>query len=79
MVKLDDTFADHPLIAGVSDGAFRLYVNALLWSAKYDTGRQIPAGVLRQLRGTPRFARELVSRGLWDATHEGWSVVEGVV
>lgn len=73
-VQLADTFSDHPTIVGLSDGAYRLYVTALCWTARHDTGGEIPAGVIRQLRGTPKMATELVARGLWEFTHVGWVV-----
>ena len=72
--RLDDTFVDHPVIAGLSDIAYRVYVTSIVWAGKHLTDGHVPAGVLPQLRGTPKIARELVAASLWDLTVDGWLI-----
>ncbi len=41
-LNLDDNFADHPKIDGLSDGAFRLHVSGMLYAAKHMTDGKVP-------------------------------------
>ena len=72
-VKLDDHFDDHPKIAGLSDGAFRLHVSALTYCARKDTEGRIARSVLLKLqpRTPAKFAAELVAARVWhDVGHD---------
>lgn len=66
-LNIDDNFADHPKIEGLSDGAFRLHVAAMCYAAKFLTDGAIPA--LRVPRLAPRYKpallKELLKAGLW--------------
>jgi hypothetical protein len=66
-LMMDDNFADHPKIDGLSDGAFRLHVAAMCYAAKHLTDGAIPA--VRVPRLTPRYRpallKELLKIGLW--------------
>lgn len=49
-VKLDDAFADHPKVVGLTDRAFRVHVRALCYCGRFSPGvGLIPASALRQL------------------------------
>jgi hypothetical protein len=64
---LDDNFADHPKVDGLSHGAFRLHVAALLYAARQLTDGKVPAEkVPRLMPGyRVRYLEELVERRLW--------------
>lgn len=67
-VKLDDAFAEHPKIVGLSDGAFRLLVAAFCYCGRWNTDGVVPKTALKMPR---RCVNELVSRGNWHAAgHE---------
>lgn len=75
-VRLDDGFAEHPKIDGLSDGAFRLWASALGYVARNLTDGFVPAG--RVARLTPRFRSshvdELLRAGAWHAAEGGYLV-----
>jgi len=66
-LKLDDAFADHPKVDGLSDGAFRLHVAGLLYASRHLTDGEIPTRAVPRL--TPAFETghldEVVDAGLW--------------
>ena len=64
-LKLDQSFPDNPKVMPLTDGAFRLYITALCWTARNNQNGELPKGVLRALGSTAR-VRELVSSGLLD-------------
>ena len=69
-VKLDDGLADHPKVLGLSDTAFRLYVTALCYSARYLTDGMVPGAfasnaVTNALDLDQSPIRELLDAGLW--------------
>jgi hypothetical protein len=66
---------EHPKIAGLPDGAFRLWVAGLAYCQKFLTDGVISDAALRGLRGyTAKRRDELVIVGLWDAADNGVSV-----
>jgi hypothetical protein len=72
-VRLDDNFADHPKIIGISDSAFRLYVASLCYANRQLTDGFIPApayGVLSRNDDAP----ELCAAGLWRAVTGGFQI-----
>lgn len=66
-LNIDDNFADHPKIEGLSDGAFRLHVAAMCYAAKFLTDGAIPAVRVARLapRYRPALLKELLKAGLW--------------
>lgn len=72
-VKIDDAFAEHPKIAGLSDGAFRTHVSAMCYAARRDTDGVIPHGVLR-LYGWGRDFDELVAARVWEEHPDGVAI-----
>lgn len=75
-VRLEDDFAIHPKIVGLSDGAFRLHVTSICYANRFLTDGRIPAAVISQLvRGHSRsLAKELVSARVWDTTRDGYLI-----
>ena len=72
-VKLDDGFAKHPKITGISDAALRLHLEAMCYSAAYLTDGRVPRSVVDR-RG--RAASSLEQAGLWerDQSGNGWVI-----
>ena len=72
-LNTDDEFPEHPKVDALSDGAFRLHVSGMHYSAKRLTDGRVP--VDRPPRLTPNYKpghlNELVRRGLWHKGGEG--------
>lgn len=73
-VRLDDQFSIHRKIAGLSDSAYRLHVDALCWSA-----RNLADGIVAKsdlplicprMRTPYKYAAELVLREIWHLADE---------
>lgn len=67
-VRLDDEFATHRVIKGLTDAAFRLHVEALCWCSTNTTDGHIRGVELQQIDLRPRAkkaAAELVNAGRW--------------
>ncbi len=65
---------------GLSDGAFRVWINALIWSVKYQKDGFVDPLALRYLHPEGRrtdLVDELVAAGLWQAaTDGGWLILD---
>ena len=71
-VRLDDHFADHPKILGLSDAAYRAFVDGLCYSARYLTDGQIPTAAVKVVtRSRPKPVAELIDAGLWEQNGAG--------
>jgi hypothetical protein len=74
-VRIDEHAMEHPKVAGLSDGAFRLWIVGLVYCQKFLTDGVITDVALRGLRGyTPKRGAELQAAGLWDGTGTGVSI-----
>jgi hypothetical protein len=74
-VKLDDHFADHPKILGLSDAAYRAYVDGLCYCARYLTDGAIPTAAVKVVsRRRAKVTAELLEAGLWDQNGKGVEV-----
>lgn len=79
-LKIDDRFAEHPKVIGLSAQAFRLHVAALCRCAAHLTDGRVTERDVRVL--TPvcglttwkRYVNECVSAGLWTVEAHGWSI-----
>lgn len=71
--QLDDLYGDHPKIAGLSDAAYRLHTQGILFCARHLTDGLIPADEVPRL--VRKFRRpalvELLDRGLWISVLDG--------
>jgi len=77
-LKLGDEFGDDCAAAGLSDGAFRLHVEALSWVMKRETGGRLTARDVRRLADAsdPQAAlAELLDVGFWGADQNGAYVI----
>jgi len=72
-VRLDDQFADHPKVVGLSASAFRLHVTALCYCARQETDGVIPRAAAFVL-AAKRHVVELVGAGLWEPHAAGYCV-----
>lgn len=72
-LNLDDNFADHPKVDGLTDGAFRLHVAGLCFCAKNLTNGVVPTERIQRL--VPRFRTGMLSEledcNLWLPHPEG--------
>lgn len=76
-VRLEDHVDEHPKIAAASDGAFRLWVNALAYANRSLSDGFIPAPMIRRLSTAhkpEKDAAELVKLGLWEVADDGWLI-----
>jgi hypothetical protein len=76
-LRLDDGFAEHPKIVGLSDPAFRFHVSGLLYCSRNLTDGIVPANVLPMIRRVYRRPLgELQDRLLWTALDGGkwWEI-----
>lgn len=76
-IKIDDDLPDHPKVAGLTDGAFRLYLTGLCYCSRHLTDGRIPEAVTARwgVRHPDRAASELMSAGLWTSSADGFEVV----
>lgn len=76
--RFDDRFPSNRKVRLLSDGAFRLYVSAICWSAENLTDGVIKTAELRlvaDVRATRARAKELVEAGLFDVVDGvGWKI-----
>jgi 5-methylcytosine-specific restriction endonuclease McrA len=70
--RIDENAGDHPKIASLSDGAFRLWVTGLLYCQRFLTDGFITSVALRGLRAhSAKRVTELVEVGLWELADGG--------
>ena len=70
--KVDDGFAFHPKVLGLSDAALATWLRAGCYAARYDTGGHISDDTARHLRLNKRGIEQLLAAGLWTRNGKGW-------
>lgn len=74
-LRIDDRAMNHPKIAGLPDGAFRLWVEGLAYCQTFLTDGVIPVTAFKGLRAfSPKRRDVLLAAGLWDAADSGVTV-----
>lgn len=74
-VRIDENALDHPKIASLPDGAFRLWVQGLAHCQKFLTNGFIDDRATRGLRAySPKRRAELLNAQLWDVSELGIQV-----
>ncbi|NDB57280.1 hypothetical protein EB001_02340 [bacterium] len=76
-IKIDDAFADHPKVIGLSDKAFRTHIEGLCYSGRYLTDGFIPMIVAsRMVNNDMAILVELSNAGLWleDLPNNGFQI-----
>lgn len=72
-VRLDDTMPLHHKVLPLSDGAFRVHVEAICHAARAETDGHVTTALAKALGWTKRTA-ELVTAGLWEVAEGGWVI-----
>jgi hypothetical protein len=72
-VNLDDNYASHPKIVGLTDGAFRLHTTGIVYCNRYLTDGIITAAAVPLLTPhyRPAHLTELLSRLIWTELADG--------
>jgi hypothetical protein len=71
-VRIDENALDHPKIGGLTDGAFRLWVQGLAYCQKFLTDGFINDLATRGLHAySPKRKAMLLEAGLWDRSEAG--------
>lgn len=75
-IKLDDSFADHPKVADLSDRAFRVHISALLYCGKYLTDGVIPRSIANKfcINNASQTIQKLIENGLWKRIEGGYEI-----
>lgn len=70
-IKLDDRFPEHPKVAGLSDKAFRLHIEAMCYAGRNLTDGKLPG---RPFRRSKKATNELLDAGLWFLGDDGLEI-----
>ena len=74
-VRIDENAMDHPKVGALSDGSFRLWVQALAYCQKHLTDGYVSNQAVRSLFAfSPKRRADLEACGLWDAAEGGIAV-----
>lgn len=75
-VRLDDNFADHPKVIGLSDTAFRLFITGLCYSNRQLTDGLIPYQMVNAWVGDnpEKPSDELEDQNLWERVDKGFMI-----
>lgn len=73
-VRLDDQMPEHPKVEGLSDRAFRVYVEGIAYCSRTLSDGAIPATKAKKLGATPRVVQELIEARLWHINGVGYLV-----
>lgn len=72
-VRLDHGMPENRKVMGLSDAAFRLYIEAICWCSRQESDGHIPVAFIKRL-GRAKVVRELVECGLLDEAVGGYMV-----
>ena len=72
-VRIDDSMPENPVMAGLSDAAFRAWVESLCYCSRNLTDGYVPGRIAAQ-RWSPKAVDELVTAGRWEALEHGFGV-----
>lgn len=72
-IRLANSMPEHPKIIGLSDAAFRLWIEAICFCSRQETDGQIPKPMMRRL-GQAKVIKELMSVGLLDEMTDRFDV-----
>src|ERR1039458_5603058 len=66
-IRLHDGMPDHPKVVGLSDAAFRLYVESLCWCSRHLTDGAVTVPAMKRMGGwSPEAAKELAGADLFE-------------
>lgn len=72
-VRIDHGMPENPKIVGLSDAAFRMYVEAICWCSRQRTDGVIPNAMMRKL-GPKKAGDELIEAGLLELFGSDWTI-----
>lgn len=72
-IRLDHGMPENRKVLGLSDGAFRLYVEAICWCSRQETDGHIPEAFMKRM-GKAKHVGELTDTGLLDVAVGGYQV-----
>ena len=72
-IRLDHGMPENRKVMGLTDGAFRLYIEAICWCSRQESDGFIPDAFIKRL-GKARAVAELVTTGLLDTGLGGYAV-----
>ena len=72
-VRLDHGMPENRKVMGLTDSAFRLYVEAICWCSRQESDGHIPSAFIRRM-GKTKAVQELVKSGLLDDAVGGYMV-----
>ena len=75
-VRIDDNFADHPKVIGLSDSAFRLFITGLCYANRQLTDGLIPYQMVNAWVGdnSEKPSDELEDQNLWERADKGFTI-----
>lgn len=75
-VRIDDNFADHPKVIGLSDSAFRLFITGLCYANRQLTDGLIPYQIVNAWVGDniEKPSDELEDQELWERSDKGFLI-----
>ena len=73
--KVSNNFPDHVDVIGLSDSAFRSFIQSLAYSSRNETDGWIPVAAARRVMSKKRDAAELVEAGRLVERSGGWLIV----
>ena len=74
MAWLDDRVWCHPKLVGLSDAAFRAYVNSITYAAGMGTRGHLSCAQIKLISAKKNSKNELLSAGLWDEVDDGIAI-----
>lgn len=72
-VRLDHGMPENPKVVGLSDAAFRLYIEAICWCSRQEKDGDVPEAMMRRL-GSTKSINELVRARLAEKDGETYSI-----
>lgn len=72
-VRVDHGMPENRKVMGLTDGAFRLYIEAICWCSRQESDGHIPSSFISRL-GKAKAVRELTEAGLLDDAVGGYMV-----
>lgn len=76
--RIDDQYAEHPKIVGLSDRSFRLHTAAICLANRKLTDGHLSTHDTRMLlaltKASKRHVVELVDSQVWEANGDGWQI-----
>lgn len=72
-VRLDHGMPENRKVMGLTDSAFRLYIEAICWCSRQESDGHIPSAFIQRM-GKAKAVQELVKSGLLDDAVGGYMV-----